>query len=139
MSIKSNLIYANQYQNLIYSFLLLFFLFSGGMGVPGDALRVFLNSCNDLEKVFLAALRGVTDRDLEPLLSCRKLQQLDLLGARSLTPEICLKFLLYCPELKMIDLSFCDGINESKVQEWSQLYPHVSFKRSFQASSLDFA
>lgn len=105
----------------------------GGMGAPGDSLRALLFSCRYLEKVFLAALRGLTDRDLEPLLLCQRLQQLDLLGARSLTPDICYGFLLFCPKLEMIDLSFCEGINEFIVQEWRQQYPHVSFKRSFQA------
>ncbi|XP_014487327.1 PREDICTED: F-box/LRR-repeat protein 4 isoform X1 [Dinoponera quadriceps] len=105
----------------------------GGMGAPGDSLRALLSSCQHLEKVFLAALRGLTDRDLEPLLLCQHLQQLDLLGARSLTPDICYGFLLCCPKLEMIDLSFCESISDSKIQEWRQQYPHVSVKRSFQA------
>lgn len=109
-----------------------------GMGAPGDSLRALATSCRNLEKVFLAALRGLTDRDLEPFLSCQKLRQLDFLGARSLTPDICLRFLLCCPELEMMDLSFCEGISDLKIHEWRTLYPHVSIKRSFQASGLDF-
>ncbi|XP_012256957.2 F-box/LRR-repeat protein 4 [Athalia rosae] len=105
-----------------------------GIGAPGDSLRALASSCHDLEKVFLAALRGLVDRDLEPFLACPKLRQLDLLGARSLTPDICLRFLLCCTELEMIDLSFCEGINDLKIHEWQQLYPQVSIKRSFQAS-----
>ena len=107
------------------------------MGAPGDSLRTLLTCCSSLEKVFLGALRGLTDRDIEPLLLCQNLQQLDLLGARSLTPDICLRFLLCCPQLRMIDLSFCDAISDTKVQEWRQLYPHVSIKRSFQAGGFD--
>ncbi|KOX72873.1 F-box/LRR-repeat protein 4 [Melipona quadrifasciata] len=109
----------------------------GGMGAPGDSLRALLFSCRYLEKVFLAALRGLTDRDLEPLLLCQRLQQLDLLGARSLTPDICYGILLFCPKLEMIDLSFCEGINDFIVQEWRQQYPHVSIKRSFQITNSD--
>ncbi|XP_046813312.1 F-box/LRR-repeat protein 4 isoform X1 [Vespa velutina] len=109
----------------------------GGMGAPGDSLRALLSSCRYLEKVFLAALRGLTDRDLEPLLLCQRLQQLDLLGARSLTPDMCYGFLLWCPKLEMIDLSFCEGITDSKIQEWRRKYPHISFKRSFQANGTD--
>ncbi|XP_074113577.1 F box and leucine-rich-repeat gene 4 [Cotesia typhae] len=109
----------------------------GGMGAPGDSLRTFLTCCTSLEKVFLSALRGLTDRDIEPLLLCQKLQQLDILGARSLTSDICLRFLLCCPQLRMMDLSFCDAISDTKVQEWRQLYPHVSIKRSFQVSCRD--
>lgn len=107
------------------------------MGAPGDSLRALLSSCRYLEKVFLAALRGLTDRDLEPLLLCQRLQQLDLLGARSLTPDMCYGFLLWCPKLEMIDLSFCEGITDSKIQEWRRKYPHISFKRSFQANGTD--
>nr|XP_012134777.1 PREDICTED: F-box/LRR-repeat protein 4-like [Megachile rotundata] len=110
---------------------------SGGMGAPGDSLRALLFSCRYLEKVFLAALRGLTDRDLEPLFLCKRLQQLDLLGARSLTPEICYRFLLFCPRLEMIDLSFCEGINDFLIQEWRQQYPRVSIKRSFQVTNSD--
>ncbi|OAD59843.1 F-box/LRR-repeat protein 4 [Eufriesea mexicana] len=109
----------------------------GGIGAPGDSLRALLFSCRYLEKVFLAALRGLTDRDLEPLLLCQRLQQLDLLGARSLTPDICYGILLFCPKLEMIDLSFCEGINDLIVQEWHQQYPHVSIKRSFQVPSFN--
>ncbi|XP_057336309.1 F-box/LRR-repeat protein 4 [Microplitis mediator] len=109
----------------------------GGMGAPGDSLRTFLTCCTSLEKVFLSALRGLTDRDIEPLLLCQRLQQLDILGARSLTSDICLRFLLCCPQLRMMDLSFCDAISDTKVQEWRQLYPHVSIKRSFQVSCRD--
>ncbi|XP_043498036.1 F-box/LRR-repeat protein 4 isoform X2 [Polistes fuscatus] len=108
-----------------------------GMGAPGDSLRGLLSSCRYLEKVFLAALRGLTDRDLEPLLLCQRLQQLDLLGARSLTPDMCYGFLLWCPKLEMIDLSFCEGIGDSKIQEWRRKYPHISFKRSFQVHVTD--
>ncbi|XP_066596983.1 F-box/LRR-repeat protein 4 isoform X2 [Prorops nasuta] len=108
----------------------------GGMGAPGDSLRALFSSCRNLEKVYLAALRGLTDRDLEPLLLCENLQQLDLLGARSLTLDICYGFLLCCSKLKMIDLSFCEGISDVKIQEWSQQYPYVSIKRSYQASCI---
>ena len=108
------------------------------MGIAGDSLRALLMSCQNLEKVFLTALRGLTDRDLEPLLLCQRLQQLDVMGARSLTHEIFLRFLLCCPHLKMMDLSFCDGISDVKVQEWRQLYPHVSIKKSFQANVNSF-
>lgn len=107
------------------------------MGAPGDSLRTLLSACQSMEKVFLAALRGLTDRDLEPLLSCPNLRQLDLMGARSLTPDICYGFLLFCPKLEMIDLSFCEGISDVKIREWRQQYPRVSIKRSFQATSLE--
>ncbi|XP_053971884.1 F-box/LRR-repeat protein 4 [Hylaeus volcanicus] len=108
----------------------------GGLGAPGNSLRALLSSCRYLEKVFLAALRGLTDYDLEPLLYCPRLQQLDLMGARSLTPAIYYGCLLFCPKLEMIDLSFCEGISDF-IQGWRQQYPHVSIKRSCQVISSD--
>ncbi|XP_043249536.1 F-box/LRR-repeat protein 4 [Colletes gigas] len=108
----------------------------GGLGAPGNSLRALLSSCRYLEKVFLAALRGLTDHDLEPLLYCPRLQQLDLMGARSLTPAIYYRCLLFCPKLEMIDLSFCEGISDF-IQGWRQQYPHVSIKRSCQVISSD--
>lgn len=112
------------------------YLYSGGLGAPGNSLRALLSSCRYLEKVFLAALRGLTDYDLEPLLYCSRLQQLDLMGARSLTPAIYYGCLLFCPKLEMIDLSFCEGISDF-IQGWRQQYPYVSIKRSCQVISSD--
>ncbi|CAB0038139.1 unnamed protein product [Trichogramma brassicae] len=102
-----------------------------GIGPLGDSLRVFLGSCKKLEKVFLTSFRGLTDRDLEPLLFCRNLQQLDLVGARFLSPEFCIKLLCYL-QLQMIDLSFCDGISDSKINEWRKLYPHSSRRDGYE-------
>ncbi|XP_011500212.1 PREDICTED: F-box/LRR-repeat protein 4 [Ceratosolen solmsi marchali] len=104
-----------------------------GIGAVGDSLRVLLSSCRNLKKLFLTSFRGLTDRDLEPLLLCQNLQQLDLLGARSLTPDICIK-LLSCLRLHMIDLSFCEGISDANIIEWRKRYPCVSIKRSSQAN-----
>ncbi|KAK0175441.1 hypothetical protein PV327_009192 [Microctonus hyperodae] len=108
----------------------------GGVGVACESLRIFLSKCCKLEKVFLGSLRGITDRDIEPLLRCEKLQQLDLLGAHSLTPNICCRFLVCCPELRMIDLSFCGLISTLRVQEWRQCFPYVSIKKSTQATDI---
>ncbi|KAJ8669039.1 hypothetical protein QAD02_000298 [Eretmocerus hayati] len=104
-----------------------------GVGALGDSLRVFLSSCKNLEKVFLTYMRNLTDRDLEPLFSCRRLKQLDLLGARTLSPDICVELLCRL-QLEMIDLSFCDNISDMKILEWRRLYPHISIKRSSQIS-----
>ncbi|XP_063536179.1 F-box/LRR-repeat protein 4 [Cydia strobilella] len=91
----------------------------------------------ELRKLFLGALRGVCDRDLRNLLPrVPKLTQLDLLGVRAVTPDICDAILAECHELKLLDVSFCDQIQESQVLEWRERYPHVSIKRSFQSATL---
>lgn len=50
------------------------------------------NGCRGLRKLFMAALRGITDRDMYPFINnCPRLQQVDLLGIRSITPQVCLR------------------------------------------------
>ena len=113
-------------------FLLIFY--SNVNEPSGDSLRILFNSCRNLEKVYLTAFRGfLSDRDLRPLLLCPNLQQLDILGARLVSPELCIK-LLSCLQLRMIDLSFCDGISDAQIFEWRQRYPHIAIKRISQVN-----
>ncbi|CAG5008911.1 unnamed protein product [Parnassius apollo] len=94
----------------------------------------------ELRKLFLGALRGVCDRDLRSLIPrAPKLSQLDLLGVRAVTPDICSDILARCQELRLLDVSFCDQILESQVNEWRLQYPHVSIKRSFQSANMSAA
>ncbi|XP_045498556.1 F-box/LRR-repeat protein 4 [Colias croceus] len=97
-------------------------------------------SGGELRKLFLGALRGVCDRDLRVLLPrATKLAQLDLLGVRAVSPDICADILAECRELRLLDVSFCDQIQEAQVLEWRRQYPHVSIKRSFQSANLSAA
>ncbi|XP_004924136.1 F-box/LRR-repeat protein 4 isoform X1 [Bombyx mori] len=92
----------------------------------------------ELRKLFLGALRGVCDRDLRSLLPrAPKLTQLDLLGVRAVTSDVCDSILAECRELRLLDVSFCDQIQESQVLEWREQYPHVNIKRSFQSANLN--
>ncbi|KOB77619.1 putative fbxl4 [Operophtera brumata] len=57
-------------------------------GGSGEWLQWIAGS--ELRKLFLGALRGVCDRDLRALVSrAPRLTQLDLLGVRAVTPDIC--------------------------------------------------
>ncbi|XP_069676083.1 F-box/LRR-repeat protein 4 [Periplaneta americana] len=104
-----------------------------GVGAPGDSLHSLASGCPSLRKLFLAALRGVTDKDLEPFIDyCPALEQVDLLGVRSITSDVCLKFLTRCSKLRLLDVSFCDQVQDSEVAYWRLVFPHVSIKRSFQ-------
>ncbi|CAH0715702.1 unnamed protein product, partial [Brenthis ino] len=97
-------------------------------------------SGGELRKLFLGALRGICDRDLRVLLpKITKLAQLDLLGVRAVTSDICSDILAECRELRLLDVSFCDQIHEAQVLEWRRQYPHVSIKRSFQSANLSTA
>jgi len=95
----------------------------------GDSFRRLLSSCQYLEKIVLTSFRGLTERDLRSLTLCKNLKQLDLLGVLSLTSEICYAFFENCPKLEMIDLSICDNITDSLIQQWQQKYTHVAIKR----------
>lgn len=55
---------------------------------PTEALRLFLTSCPKIRKLFLAAIRGLTDRDLENIANlCPNLEQLDLMGIFGITTD----------------------------------------------------
>uniref|UniRef100_A0A1B6DHT4 F-box domain-containing protein n=1 Tax=Clastoptera arizonana TaxID=38151 RepID=A0A1B6DHT4_9HEMI len=104
-----------------------------GVSVPGDCLNALAIGCPRLRKLFMAALRGILDRDLEPFVKhCPRLRQVDLLGVRSITADICLRFLNMCEDLRLLDVSFCDRIQDADVVEWRKQFPKVSIKRSFQ-------
>ncbi|XP_046389546.1 F-box/LRR-repeat protein 4 isoform X2 [Ischnura elegans] len=109
-----------------------------GIGVPGESLRNLASNCPHLRKVFLAAVRGVSDLDISAFLQyCPEIQQLDLLGAWELTPDMCLQLLMHCKKLRLLDVSFCDKIENSDIAHWKKIFPHVSLKKSFQLRRQD--
>ncbi|KAF6209124.1 hypothetical protein GE061_014867 [Apolygus lucorum] len=108
-----------------------------GVSIPGECMMALATGCRKLRKLFLAALRGITDRDLAPFMeNCPHLQQVDLLGVRSITPFLCLRFLETMKELQLFDISFCDQIQDEVVQEWRRCFPKVSIKRSSQSDGI---
>lgn len=57
---------------------------------PGESLLKLLKGCPNLKKLFLAAIRGLNDRDLENIANlCPNLEQLDLLGVMGISTEKC--------------------------------------------------
>lgn len=105
------------------------FSWCSSMSGHGETLVKLFSSCQLLEKIFLASFRGLTDRDLKGLIQCKHLKQLDLLGTLSLTPEICHEILSSCPKLELMDLSFCDSINNFYIENLRKEFPHVAIKR----------
>lgn len=66
--------------------------YSLGFGAASDCLHSLAKGCPRLRKLFLAALRNVSDRDLELFIQlCPEMEQIDLMGVRCITPEICLR------------------------------------------------
>uniref|UniRef100_H3CEA0 F-box and leucine-rich repeat protein 4 n=1 Tax=Tetraodon nigroviridis TaxID=99883 RepID=H3CEA0_TETNG len=85
-----------------------------------------------LRKLFLTANRTVCDSDVEALASCcTSLQHLDILGTRLVSPTSLKKLLQSCPQLCLLDVSFCSQIDTRVVQELSGVFPNVSIKKSF--------
>lgn len=59
---------------------------------PSESLKLLVQNCTKLKKLFLAAIRGITDRDLENIAKhCFNLEQLDLMGIPTISAEMCLK------------------------------------------------
>lgn len=102
---------------------------------PGESIRLLVQSCPRLRKLFLAAIRGLTDRDLEVIAnSCENLEQLDLMGIMGISTEMCYRILCRCRKLKLLDLSFCDNLDNLQIALWRDCFD-VAIKRSF----VDFA
>jgi hypothetical protein len=63
-----------------------------GVDVPGDSFHSLATGCPYLRKLFLTALRTITDRDLEPFIEhCPALEQVDLMGVHGITSDICVQ------------------------------------------------
>ncbi|XP_059609480.1 F-box/LRR-repeat protein 4 [Phlebotomus argentipes] len=106
---------------------------------PGESLKILLKSCPRLKKVFLAAIRGINDRDLENITEfCPNLEQLDLMGVLGITYDMCYKILSKCHKLKVLDLSFCDQIDELQIALWRDVFG-VSIKRNFEPLFTSFS
>ena len=88
--------------------------------MPGESLKMLLRGCPKLKKLFLAAIRGLTDRDLDNIATyCPHLEQLDLMGIMTISTEMCYKILQKCTKLKLFDLSFCDQIDDFQVSNFN--------------------
>lgn len=54
-----------------------------------------------------------------------------LVGTRLVSPASLKKLLQSCPQLLLLDVSFCSQIDTRAVQELSGVFPNVSIKKSF--------
>lgn len=98
--------------------------------LPSESLKLLLQNCRNLRKIFLAAIRGLTERDLENIAKyCTNLEQLDLMGIQGVSNDMVLKILQSCRRLKLFDLSFCDHLDDVQIMRWRHEFD-VSIKRS---------
>ncbi|XP_018612816.2 F-box/LRR-repeat protein 4 isoform X1 [Scleropages formosus] len=100
-----------------------------------------------LRKLFLTANRTVCDTDVEELANnCFALQHLDILGTcgilhllwtccapgtRMVSSASLWKLLRSCPQLLLLDVSFCSQIDARTVQDLASHFPRVAIKKSF--------
>ncbi|KAF0294407.1 F-box/LRR-repeat protein 4 [Amphibalanus amphitrite] len=90
-----------------------------------------IQSCRRLEELDLGWWM-IQDGDLQLIAEHnRQMQQLDILGASLVRPEAVESVLSRCPDLRLLDVSFCAQVSEAQVALWRHLYPHCSIKRSY--------
>ncbi|RNA05759.1 F-box LRR-repeat 4 [Brachionus plicatilis] len=84
-------------------------------------LKIMLEKCVQMRKLFLTSLR-VSDNELY-LISQKGLQieQLDILGSRSISKETVELVLKNCKKLKLFDISFCFYEDREQIIEFSQI------------------
>ncbi|KAG5864732.1 hypothetical protein JTB14_034045 [Gonioctena quinquepunctata] len=106
---------------------------------PGNCLRFIAEGCLKLKRLIVSEWRGLNDHLLLPIImSCKELTQLDFLGIKNISGEICDKALLFLPKLRLLDISFCDSIRQDEVEIWRQQYPHITIQRSCQFVVTDY-
>lgn len=114
----------------------------------GDKLSELSKGCPKLLRLILAGWHFISDENLLPVIrNCRQLQQLDLLGAKNVSENVCEKALEMLTDLKLLDVSFCKKITLKKVsvffsyiyifinvtifqvESWRKKYPHVAIQK----------
>lgn len=102
---------------------------------PGEGLKTLLQGCRKIRKLFLAAIRGLSDRDLLVIAECcPELEQLDLMGVLGISQEGYFHILKHCTKLKLLDLSFCEPNDEIQIALWRDAFG-VDIKGNFNASN----
>lgn len=102
---------------------------------PGDGLKTLLRGCGKLKKLFLAAIRGLSDRDLLVIADCcPELEQLDLMGVLGISQEGYFHILKHCHKLKLLDLSFGSPNDEIQIALWRDAFG-VDIKGNFNAAN----
>lgn len=98
-------------------------------GVITEGLGELVRGCRDLKRLYLTALRTLTDHDLNHLTSqTLQLTQLDIMGTRNVTPDAVFRLLQSCKHLEHLDVSFCEQIHASYIQQWVVQFPHIDIK-----------
>lgn len=100
---------------------------------PGDGIKTLLQGCRKMRKLFLAAIRGLSDRDLLVISECTELEQLDLMGVLGISQEGYFHILKHCAKLQLLDLSFCPN-DEIQIALWRDAFG-VDIKGNFNVAN----
>lgn len=77
----------------------------------------FVFNCLCFYRLIISRWRGVTDQSLRSIIHyCKNLSQLDLVGIKNITGDVCEKALVYLKNLELLEVSFCDGIRNEQVR-----------------------
>lgn len=96
-----------------------------------ESLKMLIQNCKQLKKLILAAIRGLSERDLDNIATfCTNLEHLDLMGIVGVSSEMCKRILDSCENLRLLDISFCENVDDINILIWRNEYNAVSIKRS---------
>ena len=99
-------------------------------------IRKLAEGCPKLRKLFLTAHRQTSDSDIEAVSQLgRELLQFNCMGGRSIGREAVIGLARSCPDLKMLDISYCEQLENSEFQrELHLLLPHCHIVTSLNGS-----
>ncbi|XP_048580350.1 F-box/LRR-repeat protein 4 isoform X2 [Nematostella vectensis] len=98
-------------------------------------IQELTRKCPKLKKLFMAAIRSVSDDDVNEIAeNCKELEQLDILGTALVTMVTIKRVVQNCCKLKFADLSFCNKLSNEFVKQLRQDHPNIAFKKSFVSS-----
>ncbi|XP_022109222.1 F-box/LRR-repeat protein 4-like [Acanthaster planci] len=105
-------------------------------GPPFSPIFVnFVQSCRKLRKLFLPAVRSISNNDMHAIAACLPdLEQLDILGTLSVSVDGVQRVFESCPKMRFCDLSFCNSITDVDIVMLRQAHPRVTIQRSFISS-----
>lgn len=97
-----------------------------------ECISCLTSKCRKLKKLFLTALRSVSDDVINALANnCPDLEQVDVLGTGLIRPHSITRLLKECKKLRFLDVSFCSQLSKEFVEHLRSMYPDVSIKKSF--------
>eukprot|EP00250_Pteridium_aquilinum_P004190 c14419_g1_i1 orf=152-1207(-) len=81
-----------------------------------DGLRQLLDSCENIEVLYLYAVSSFTDKSYAKLANLQSLRVLDLCGAQNLTDDGICQGLANCKELESLNLTWCVKVTDRGIQ-----------------------